>query len=344
MRLRVGLLGFGWVNRTVWAPRLRAHPRTTVAAVYDPAAPPGTDRLCGSLGEFFANGLDLVVVGTPNRTHVELACAALDRRVPVVVEKPLCLGEDELTVLSDRAHDRATGLLVSRCAVRRPDVRRLVASVPDGPLCVSASWLRADGTPRPGSWFTSRAEAGGGALLDLGWHLADVALGLLGYPRPVAVEAELTGEGTTPLAAGWRDDPSSGPGAVDVELDGTLRARFEGGSELVLRAAWSSESTVDTTRLAVAQGDRGWELTTTFGFSPNRVTSPELTVSTVEGLERIPVPHEVGAEYDSQLAAMVDFAEGRLDWAAELAETSAVVALLDAAYRAADRPLAVASR
>ncbi|ANN17137.1 hypothetical protein SD37_16805 [Amycolatopsis orientalis] len=341
MRIRVGLLGYGWGNRTVWAPRLQAHPRTTVAAVYDPAAPPGTGRLCGSLGEFFANGLDLVVVGTPNRTHVELACAALDRRIPVVVEKPLCLGEDELQMLSARARERETGVLVSRCAIRRPDVRRLAASLPAGPLSVEASWLRADGTPRPGSWFTSRAEAGGGALLDLGWHLADAALGLLGYPRPVAVEAELTGAGTTPPpAAGWRADPVSGPGVVDVELDGTLRARFEGGSELVLRAAWRSESTVDATRLAVAQGDRGWELTTTFGFSPNRVTGPELVLSTVEGVERIPVPHEIGAEYDAQLAAMVDFADARLDWAAELEETAAVVALLDAAYRAADRPLA----
>ena len=38
-----------------------------------------------------------------------------------------------------------------------------------------------------GGWFTSKAMSGGGPLIDLGVHRLDLALWLMGYPRPVWV-------------------------------------------------------------------------------------------------------------------------------------------------------------
>ncbi|MEU8588300.1 Gfo/Idh/MocA family oxidoreductase [Streptomyces sp. NPDC048664] len=347
--LRVGLLGHGWVNRTVWLPRVRSHPRLELAAVHDPEA--ADVPSAASWSGFWEARPDVVVVGTPNHTHAALASAALERGIPVVVEKPLCLSRTEFDTLAEQA--RGSGLLVSRAAVRREDVRRLADSTPAGPLTVRASWLRADGVPRPGSWFTGRARAGGGALLDLGWHLADVALGLLGRPRLTSVTARLrVPEGSAdsageraerggpyvPGRAAWRGD-GVGPGAVDVEVDGTLSAAFEGGARLLLRAAWESEAAVDTTRFAVTGGGEHRELTGTFGFSPNRVAVPALTAWNAHSYRRVVLPDAVGQEYDAQLEAIVAFASGRLDWEAELAESAAVLDLLEAAYRAAGRPL-----
>ncbi|MFE1935443.1 Gfo/Idh/MocA family protein [Streptomyces sp. NPDC059474] len=340
--LRVGLLGYGWVNRTVWLPRIRRHPRLELAAVHDPEAA-GAPAATSWAGLLDARP-DVVVIGTPNHTHAALASAVLERGIPVVVEKPLCLSRAEFDVLAERA--RGVGLLVSRAAVRREDVRRLAGALPPGPLTVRASWLRAGGVPRPGSWFTGRATAGGGALLDLGWHLADVALGLLGRPPLVTVAAELRtpgGEhagGHTPGRATWRGD-GAGTGPVDVEVDGTVRAEFEGGARLVLRAAWESEAATDRTRFDVEGGGERRVLTGTFGFSPNRVTEPALTAWGPDSYRRVTLPDPVGREYDAQVEAIVGFASGTLDWAAELAESAAVMDLLEAAYRASGRPLAL---
>src|SRR5207342_1656896 len=52
-----------------------------------------------------------------------------------------------------------------------------------------AFWLRRSGIPGLGSWFTSKELAGGGPLIDLGVHVLDMALWLLGNPRILAVSA-----------------------------------------------------------------------------------------------------------------------------------------------------------
>lgn len=213
---------------------------------------------------------------------------------------------------------------------------------------MQAGWLRTHGTPRPGSWFTRRGEAGGGALLDLGWHLADVALGLLGYPHPRSVTAQLTPLSMAPSGglgpALWRGDATVSAGDVeasrpDVDGDGSLVASFAGGSSLALRAAWVSDTPVDTTRFIIEVGAHRLELTTTFGFSPHRVTEPVLSVSRSRGTERIALVAEIGQEYDAQLDAVAEFVAGKLDWKTELGESAAVLALLDQAYRVAGRPL-----
>jgi oxidoreductase len=337
--LRVGLLGYGWVNRTVWSPRVHEHPRLKLVAVHDPEA--GGLPAAMSWSEFLAARADVVVVGTPNHTHASLASAVLEHGIPVVVEKPLCLNRAEFDLLSERAI--GVGLLVSRAALRRDDVRRLAAARPAGPLTVDASWLRAGGVPRPGSWFTGRATAGGGALLDLGWHLADVALELLGRPQLREVAARLRAASSEPgpgrgSAAAWRHD-RCGPGPVDVEVDGTLHARFADGGQLVLRAAWASEISTDRTRFVVEGDGRRQVLTGTFGFSPNRVSEPTLIEWSAESYRRIPLPDRVGREYDAQADAIVAFAEGNVDWEAELAESAGVLDLLEAAYRASGRPM-----
>ena len=74
--------------------------------------------------------LDLVVVASPNRTHVPVARAALDAGLPVVVDKPLAGTAGEAQALVD--HARARGLLLSVFQNRRWDgdvltLRRLLA-------------------------------------------------------------------------------------------------------------------------------------------------------------------------------------------------------------------------
>ncbi|MCK9911343.1 Gfo/Idh/MocA family oxidoreductase, partial [Microbacteriaceae bacterium K1510] len=48
-------------------------------------------------------------------------------------------------------------------------------------------WIRRNGIPGWGSWFTRKELAGGGPLIDIGVHMLDLTLWLVGHPKPVSV-------------------------------------------------------------------------------------------------------------------------------------------------------------
>ena len=68
----------------------------------------------------------------------------------------------------------------------RGDVQALKRHVEEGNLGriyhAKATWMRRNGIPGMGGWFTSKEMAGGGPLIDLGVHMVDMALFLMGEP------------------------------------------------------------------------------------------------------------------------------------------------------------------
>jgi predicted dehydrogenase len=67
-------------------------------------------------------------------------------------------------------------------------LKRLIAAGEFGQLyAAKAGWMREGWIPTHGQWFTQKARAGGGALIDLGVHVLDLALWLMGYPKPTVV-------------------------------------------------------------------------------------------------------------------------------------------------------------
>lgn len=201
--LRVGLLGYGLGGRVFHAPLVAATPGLELAAVVtrDPerrahlrAAHPSAavlDTPEALLG--MKRGVDLVVVCMPNRTHAPLARAALEAGLPVVVDKPFAtsaVAAREVVALA-----RSRGLLLTVFQNRRWDgdfltVRRLIS---DGALGavrrLESRFERWSPAARAGWKESTDPEDGGGLLLDLGSHLVDQAMILLG---PVAtVYAEL---------------------------------------------------------------------------------------------------------------------------------------------------------
>ena len=76
---------------------------------------------------------------------------------------------------------------------QRGDIQKLKALIDEGrlgrPYYAKAWWLRRTGIPTVGSWFTRAELAGGGPLVDIGVHVLDWSLFLLGDPEVVAVSA-----------------------------------------------------------------------------------------------------------------------------------------------------------
>lgn len=138
---------------------------------------------------------DLVVVASPNDSHMELAVRALEARLPVVVDKPMALSATAGRQLIARADQAGVPLTVFHN--RRWDsdfltAKRLLEAGELGDVWRFESRFERWRPELPaGSWRTSTAASrGGGVLLDLGTHLVDQALQLFGPVREVYGEIE----------------------------------------------------------------------------------------------------------------------------------------------------------
>jgi predicted dehydrogenase len=138
---------------------------------------------------------DLVVVATPNRSHVSLGIAALEAGLPVVIDKPMAPTAEEGRRLVAEAAER--DLLVTVFQNRRWDgdfltVRRLLSEDALGRIVrFESRFERWRPQVRPQAWRErgDPTEAGG-LLFDLGSHLIDQAVELFGAPRTVYAEVD----------------------------------------------------------------------------------------------------------------------------------------------------------
>ena len=127
----------------------------------------------------------------------------------------------------------------------RGDVAFLRRHIAEGGLGriyhAKASWMRRRGVPGAGGWFTSKEMAGGGPLIDLGVHVLDLALYLLGEPEVASVSAatyaELAGRGSF---ANDKVPTSASSGHFEVEDLATAFVRLGGGATLLLEASWAT--------------------------------------------------------------------------------------------------------
>ena len=140
-----------------------------------------------------AQEYDVVVVATPNDSHLPLAMAALELGKPTAVDKPMARTADEAALLVSRAAELGVALTVFHNRRWDSDTLTAAALLSEGLLGEVVrlesrfTRFRPEVAPR----WRERAGAGGGVLLDLGSHLVDQALHLLGPVTHVYAEVEL---------------------------------------------------------------------------------------------------------------------------------------------------------
>ena len=206
---RVGLIGYGLAGSAFHAPLIATTPALQLAAVVTAnpdrrgrlhRAHPGAQAL-DTPEQLFdrADEFDLVVVASPNRTHVPIAEAAVAAGLPVVVDKPLAGTAAEAAALCDRAEQ--AGVLLSVFQNRRWDgdfltVRRLLAAGELGRVHRFESRFERF-RPKPKAGWRELADPAevGGTLYDLGSHLVDQALTLFGPVDSVYAEIDTRRDG-----------------------------------------------------------------------------------------------------------------------------------------------------
>ncbi|RSS56424.1 Gfo/Idh/MocA family oxidoreductase, partial [Streptomyces sp. WAC06614] len=205
--LRVGLVGYGLAGSVFHAPLVTAteglvldtvvttHPerRAEAAAAYPDA------HLAERPDELWDRGLDLVVIASPNKTHVPLATAALEAGIPVVVDKPLAATAAEARGLAALADERGGFLSVFQNRRWDNDFLTLRALLATGELGEIQRFESRYERWRPhlkGGWRESGApEEIGGLLYDLGSHVVDQALVLFGPAVRVYAEVDVRRRG-----------------------------------------------------------------------------------------------------------------------------------------------------
>lgn len=205
--IRVALAGYGLAGRAFHAPLVEATEGLRLEAVVtnDPEKReelarehPGA-RAVGDLREAL-EGVDLVVIASPNRFHVELAREAIDAGRHVVVDKPLAVTAAEARELAEAA--ATAGVVLSPFHNRRwdDDFLTITREVADGRLGdvlqLVSRFDRWRPQPKANAWREhGDPKDGGGLLLDLGTHLADQAIHLLGPVTTVYAELDVTRPG-----------------------------------------------------------------------------------------------------------------------------------------------------
>jgi len=188
--MRIGVVGAGTIGRLRVA-SIRTNPGTTLAAVCDVAHDAASSAVNGTsataardLDAFFRVPMDAVMVSSPIHLHEEACLAAFERGVHVLCEKPLSNTVESCQRIVDAA-TRARCVLAVGFNLRYYPAMQYVRDVVDRGLIGPIDHIRVfgghDGLANfRADWQFRAPISGGGAMMDVGIHMTDLARYFLG--------------------------------------------------------------------------------------------------------------------------------------------------------------------
>ena len=231
-KVRFGVIGCGFIGN-YHARAVLACEQAELVAAADSNAP----TLARFAGQFpgvqtFAEveelarlpGLDAVAIGIPNVLHAPVAIRMLRAGRHVLLEKPMAMNAAEAARIARTAKQKGLCLQVGHCWRYDTEVNFLKRLVQEGALgrIVKTKGYGIHMNWGPVGWFTRKAEAGGGALVDMGIHAIDTVSYLLGDPAPLTVCARI----------------GTHYGSYDVDDTGVIMIEWKGGAVSVVESGW----------------------------------------------------------------------------------------------------------
>lgn len=253
-KIRIGFIGVGGIALSNHMPAFASMPdRCEIAAVCDfneEKARAAADQFCAkgvyAKHEDMLSGceLDAVVVATPNRFHVEPTIDSLREGKHVLCEKPLATSGADARKMCAAARDAGKLLQVGLQTRFSGPSQFLKGYVDDGEMgpiyFARPQALRRRGVPGWGSFIDKEAQ-GGGPLIDIGVHLLDLTLWIMGYPKPISASGQTWNRlGTNPKLYNSMGDYDRTKFTVEDFAVGFIR--FENGAVISLEASFMGNS------------------------------------------------------------------------------------------------------
>ena len=262
-KLRFGIIGAGGIAES-HVTALMEMPDAEIVA--------GADLIPGKAEEFFKQRglshvrcyadhkamidkeeLDAVCVCTSNVAHAECTIYALEHGVHVLLEKPMCVTQEEAEAII-RAEKKSGKILTVGFQPRMDaNMKKICEIVQSGELG-KIYYIQTGGGRRrgiPSSTFIEKSTAGVGAAGDIGCYSLDMVLNAVGYPKPLTVSGYKSQYfGTDPRTVGAAD-----AARFDVEDFAAAFVRLEGDIVLDFRISWAMN--MDTMGDTIILGTEG---------------------------------------------------------------------------------------
>ncbi len=144
-----------------------------------------------------AGNIDAVYVATPHNFHAEHSLLALERKIPVLCEKPLAVNVSQVKSMLDASAKHNSFLMEGLWTRFLPHIRK-VEEIRNAGTLGSIKFIQADFGYSSTFDLESRLynpNLAGGALLDIGIYPLFLACFLLGFPQSFTIDADLAPTG-----------------------------------------------------------------------------------------------------------------------------------------------------
>lgn len=323
--VRIGIVGTGAIAQVAHLPILTRMRGVEVVALSDADAGKaatigdrfGVGRVHAGFDELIADDdVQAVVICTPSDLHEEQVTAALEAGKFVLCEKPLALSSDGAERIL-RVEGADSRLMVGMNQRFRPDAQALRSFVLGGDLgevfYVRAGWLNRRVNRGRRSWRQRKSSAGGGAFMDLGIQMLDLALWLLDFPEPERVAAHV-----------------HRPGDGEVEDSAVLLLGLADGRVVNLEVTWALASENERQYLSVIGSEGSGTLSPLKIYKDLDGGLSDLTPVVAPGRE-----NAFTASYRQELAYFTEVVRGNAV-ATRPAEQVSVLRIAEAVYRSAE--------
>jgi predicted dehydrogenase len=222
---------------------------------------------------------DVIDVCTQNRVHCRATVAALKAGANVLVEKPMAMNARESEAMIKAAKENRRKLMVAqhmRFEASSEALKRVIERGELGQIyTANAKCLRRRGIPGWGK-FHIHKESLGGPLIDIGVHVMDLCVWLMGCPKPIAASGKvyrMFGDRPDVCNADW--GMPYPPKEFDVEDYATALVRFEKGITMAVECSWAANIPAEYGAVTVL-GDKAGVFTEPlgiYGYDGNTLTS-----------------------------------------------------------------------
>lgn len=194
-KFRVGVIGLGHQSLEDHIPALKTFPKIELCGV----AEPNKQKLNSFLKEnktvvgynnadnlFKKESLDFVIIAVPHHCHYEIVKKAAEHKIHVLKEKPFAVSLEQAKKLKKLAEKNHIQIMVTLQRRFNPIYSTFFQFIDKigTPFFIESKYTFYTESPQ-GGWRGKKKFAGGGCLIDMGYHIIDLLMWYFGLPDKV---------------------------------------------------------------------------------------------------------------------------------------------------------------